>query len=146
MNKVSLETSRRVGAIAVAILAGSACAATPPPTSPLATWFTGDWAFVESDRPNPCQEGEYGTYAPDGTYRFAGESGIWSLDGASLTETATAIDEVVNAQTADDIGKPYHSTIERASEDRLIKIFPDGRRVAFVRCRETGPRRGDSLG
>lgn len=126
------------------IIFASGCAAAAE-RSPLADWFAGDWAFAESDRPNPCQEGAYGRYAADGKYRFPGERGTWQLDGSQLTETATAIDERMNAQTASDIGKPYVSTIERLSDDRMLKIWPD-RRVEFVRCRQIGPMREDSLG
>lgn len=131
--------------IAILVLL-TACAGPTPTASSLAPWFAGDWAFVESDRPNPCREGAYGHYDADGTYRFPGERGTWTLDGANLTETATAIDEAMNEQTPEDIGRPYRSTIERESDDRMLKHFPDGRRVAFVRCRETGPMREDSLG
>lgn len=132
----------RLLAIPILLLAGCQTAGQ---RSPLADWFAGDCAFVESDRPNPCEEGIYGSYYPDGTYRFVGERGTWSFEGDRLTETATAIDPRNNVQPASDVGVPYVSTIERLSDDRMLKILPQ-RRVEFVRCRVTGPRRADDLG
>lgn len=85
--------------------------------------------------PLGCDSGEPVRYSSDGTYTGPGATGTWQLEDDRLTE----IPKQVDAETGDPaaIGQPFLSRIAWEGQDRFVRIFSDGGRMAFRRCPST---------
>jgi hypothetical protein len=116
------------------LLAGCATVDRPLPTP---QWLKGAWLVMlkgEGERDLfACNSGLPIAYSADGTYTMWEESGVWSIEGDRLIETATEAHEHVDpAEVA--LDRRFVNRIERLGADKMRKTLEDGSRMILRRC------------
>ena len=117
-------------------LALAGCATTPSARAPTAEWLVGSWLMLAGgvSDVSSCESHLPIRYERDGTYHLWEDSGTWTLENGTLTETATELNDQADIAEPIELGRPFVSRVERVGRDRFVKTYSDGERHSFLRC------------
>jgi hypothetical protein len=124
-NEIANQLAAPAAPAAPAAIATSAAVA----ASPLAQWLVGSWSADKS-----CATDFIAHYHADGSLQYGEDSGVWTLAGATVTETITAR-FAMDGDAAAKLPEPERRTYTvRQIDPGHGTITYQGRKIAIQRC------------